>query len=374
MVMLLALQLSAYSEVSIRELIKWVKHIILSRTSAAQSVLDQQADVTSGTRDQGHPIPSQLLSDTAYTVYAARFRTAAAKAEITQLLTTKMRWPKPSTSSRHTTLQISTERNGRNIQLGCMSLQWRGMGNPSQDEAKLVPFNESAAILSAALAAHAAVAATACGVNFIQQHGIYSVDQTWLQHWLEQAQQQGLDDLNEVGWLGMYLYCSRLRHAGARTAVGELFVDHFGLDQSVALDVATACSGVASSRASTMLAAAAPGVQLMPISPAKPFALTPRIVKAWQFAGRSLEAAEPLLLVGRDGCGKSESLRALGLLLGMQVQHFNMTPGEFWGATSNLTSIAQTSQVGVWTVGPPAVSRNIPVTIRWCTASQESHA
>ncbi|WIA29986.1 hypothetical protein OEZ86_000084 [Tetradesmus obliquus] len=66
--------------------------------------------------------------------------------------------------------------------------------------------------------------------------------------------------------------------------------------------------------------------ELQQPDPAKPFVLTSRILRAWQVAGRALMAAEPLLVVGRDGSGKSECLRALSWLLGEQLQQFNLTP------------------------------------------------
>jgi energy-coupling factor transporter ATP-binding protein EcfA2 len=43
-------------------------------------------------------------------------------------------------------------------------------------------------------------------------------------------------------------------------------------------------------------------------------------------------ASEPLLVVGRDGSGKSECLRALSWLLGEQLQQFNLTPGGWQAA------------------------------------------
>jgi hypothetical protein len=62
------------------------------------------------------------------------------------------------------------------------------------------------------------------------------------------------------------------------------------------------------------------------VEPEKPFVVTARCLQAWQVVGRSLQAAQPLLLIGRDGCGKSDSLRVLSWLLGMQLQALNMTP------------------------------------------------
>lgn len=327
--------MTAYAEVSIRELIKWTKHILLGQ----QHTPDSSAAATAGadSPDQAAvstaAVSEQLLSDTAWAVYAARFRTAAARAVVAQLLTEKG-WPAPPLSSTlgnasdSMDFDVSIKDGSRTVRLGgTAALHWQPTKHynlTDTETARQLP----EVMLQAAAAAHAAVVQLTSQAHFVQVHGVYQVHQSWLQHWLQQLQQLELaGDMQQAGWIGLYLYCSRLRHADARSALAAVFASHFNLQQQAAANLAAVCSGAAAG--STELPPQLAGLQLQQPDPAKPFVLTSRILRAWQVAGRALMAAEPLLVVGRDGSGKSECLRALSWLLGEQLQQFNLTPGEW---------------------------------------------
>lgn len=344
--LLLLPQIAAYSEVSIRELIKWVKYILLElkKTSPNNTESDSSGSVSgsvTGSTDGGggsrggssaselglHPVPEKLLSDTAFAVYAARFRTAEARTAVVQLLSGRG-WPMPHvhvTHSSDATLEVSSAGSSRTVQIGGTSMQWQqadtssgldaGMGNLPEEQLRL------------AAAVHAAVKALAATSAFIQAHGVYLVQQGWLQHWFQQLQQQGVTSTTRAAWLGLYCYCSRFRHAAARSAIAATFAAHLGLPEHAAVAAGTACLGSGPSDVDQPLQQCLPGVRLNPVLPAKPFVLTARVLKAWQVIINSLTAAEPLLVVGRDGCGKSGSLRALAWLLGEELQQSNLTPG-----------------------------------------------
>jgi hypothetical protein len=339
----IVLQVTAYAEVSIRELIKWTKHMLLGlqHTNQQQHAPDSTntsataADDRSVDQDAASPmvVPEQLLSDTAWAVYAARFRTPAARAVVTQLVSDR-KWPAPhlsstsgstdsssSSSSGSSSLHVSVTDNSRTVQLGSTAtLHWQQRKHfDALDAAALQQLPEE--VVQAAAAAHAAVVRVASQAHFVLSHGIYQVQQSWLQHWLQQLGPE--IDLQQAGWVGLFLYCSRMRHAGARSAIAAAIASQFDLQQQAAVDYAAALSSAEQAQLPPELA----GLQLQQPDPAKPFVLTTRVLRAWQVAGRSLMASEPLLVVGRDGSGKSECLRALSWLLGEQLQQFNLTPG-----------------------------------------------
>eukprot|EP00775_Hariotina_reticulata_P003371 gene3371-3646_t len=141
--------------------------------------------------------------------------------------------------------------------------------------------------------------------------------------------QQGLTHREQVGWLGLHLYCSRLRHVAARLKIAEVFISHFKLPKGEAQRLAQAAAAVAAGAVDAFpdQDVLPGGVKLkVPTASANPFVLTPRVLRAWALAGRFVVSEDPLLLVGKDGCGKSEALKALSWLLGEQLQQLNITP------------------------------------------------
>jgi hypothetical protein len=142
------------------------------------------------------------------------------------------------------------------------------------------------------------------GAELVGRCGLYLIDSSWLHAWLSAARAEGCGDAADAGALGLRLYCSWLRHGEARAAVADAFARHFG-------------AGVAA--AAELGAVAAAGSRT-------PFAVTPRVLRAWRLAALALRHGEPLLLVGRDGCGKSAALVALAGILGEPaMQQINVT-------------------------------------------------
>jgi hypothetical protein len=351
-------QVAAYTEVSIRELLQWVRHILreisddpsslASSNSYDSSCNPDQQPTQEDTLNEPHildtaadGVPPHLLADTAYAVYAARFRSPAARAAVIEVLAAQG-WPAPRVSAQlaargsdnpsdSSSFQVLCEGSSRCVHIDDVALQWRSakhhQSSLEADDGTPVE------LLQSALAVHAAATRTACQADFIQAHGLYMVQHSWLLHWLNQAQQQGLTSTEQIGWLGLYLYCSRVRHVAARLKIAALFISHFNLPECEAQWLAEAAVAVASGAVDghEHLHLLPVGVKLDVVTvPVKPFVLTPRVLRAWALAGRFVISEDPLLLVGKDGCGKSEALKALAWLLGEELKQLNITPGEPW--------------------------------------------
>lgn len=335
---------------SIRELLQWVRHILWDlpdvRSHQANSCNYGQQATQQGMLHQpdSHEmaaggVPKHLLADTAYAVYAARFRCPAARAAVTEVLACKG-WPAPalavqptlpssgSPAASSSSFQVLCEASSRHVCIGDVALHGQPAKHQSHPDINSGLPDE---LLHSALEVHAAVISTVCQADFIQAHGLYMVQQSWLLHWLHHVQQQGLRHGEQVGGLGLYLYCSRLRHVAARLKIATVFINQFNLHEVQAQRLAQAAAAVAAGAADAFpyQDILPRGVKLeVPTIPAKPFVLTPRVLRAWALAGRFVVSEDPLLLVGKDGCGKSEALKALSWLLGEQLQQLNITPGE----------------------------------------------
>lgn len=266
-------------------------------------------------------------------MYASRFRTEAAHAAI-KLVILEQHWPFPAiiSPSHDASVVRWAADGGQAVAIGSTALQWtvtephsRVTSSAAQNASEL-----SAAVQEATAAAHEEVKAITLQTEFYSSHGLYMVDFNWLFHWQQQLQMQQITGLKQVGWVGLYLYCSRFRHRAARAAVAAAFINRFDLPESTAATVAADCGDMNCSGAHKLLLQHLPGFHPEPVNPAKPFVPTARVLRCWQLAGRSLMLGEPLLIVGRDGCRKSESLKALAWLLGEHIQQFSLTPGKRW--------------------------------------------
>jgi len=354
-VRVVCLQEAAYSEVSIRELLQWVQYVLLACQPAAAATAatacphDEHLSITAGepavalsiSSSEASPeaaawrVHPQLLSDTAYDVYAARFRTDAARAVILQVITAQG-WPVPSGHSNRTgrtaaAFDLAVSADGcRQLTLGSLSFHWQLPGGAEDQQVQQLQQAATGegtgsaheAGPAAAASAHQAVLQLVTTAAFIQSHGVYMVQPSWLELWLGELQQQAIEDAESAGWLGIHLYAQRFRHHAARTAAAVAVAAHFGISQDAA--AAYAADIVSSDAAAPQHMVAA--VLLPPVEAETPFVVTPRFLAAWQAAARSLQAAQPLLLIGQDGCGKSLSLRVLSWLLGMQLQQVHLTP------------------------------------------------
>lgn len=59
----------------------------------------------------------------------------------------------------------------------------------------------------------------------------------------------------------------------------------------------------------------------------RPFYISAVVRNAWKLLAAGIMACDPVLLVGSDGCGKSECVRALACLLGAHLRELSITPG-----------------------------------------------
>ncbi len=114
--------------------------------------------------------------------------------------------------------------------------------------------------------------------------------------------------------IGCSLYCGRVRSGKLRQQLQHLFSTEFAnLQDGDGPVEESAC------QLDEQLMAA--------VRQEAPFVITPRVRNVLKAAAAALAAGEPLLLVGDDGCGKSELLRTLAWLVGATPIHLTITPG-----------------------------------------------
>lgn len=131
-------------------------------------------------------------------------------------------------------------------------------------------------ILSLAINTHKAVSLILLSDDFIRAHGIYTINNRWLVHWLKTA--KGLNGDTSVGQLGYSLYASRLRHDSAKRAIQPAFQKIFRLKQA---DFEMGLKNVAST-----------------VGDGVPYVLTCNVLSVWQQLAWALHADQPILLTG----------------------------------------------------------------------------
>jgi hypothetical protein len=308
------LQRAAYSEVSIRELLKWVKRL----GCYIQEHKSQQ-------QPQGphyQLVPNQVLSDLAFMIYAARFRTAKALDLVGRAIS-EQSWPDP--------MQLGEGQHGaaaaaaaeaRQLMLTAPTL---AAGHTAK-EFNAATFDDAASSHNAydglIDAAHAAVVHALREPSFWQEHGLYMVPHSWRHHWQQQSHGLQAPSTQKVGWMGVYLYSIALTGAAAASKAAAAIATYFGLSSDI---VAAAESADSLTEAFKVLCSPAPLVQHL--APLAPYVVGQRVLKVWHVAASALKAGEPVLVIGKEGCGKSSCLAALAWLLGKDLQAAALTPG-----------------------------------------------
>ena len=133
----------------------------------------------------------------------------------------------------------------------------------------------------------------------IAQYGLYIADASWCNDWVRRLK---ATDKSEVGVVGARVYGSKVRSRALQRRIHEVFVRHFQLPQEVVQPTQD------------------------PMAAVQPFAVTRRVARLWHQVTWSLRVEQPVLVVGNDGCGKSEALRALAWLRGQDVRGIVITP------------------------------------------------
>lgn len=151
-----------------------------------------------------------------------------------------------------------------------------------------------------AVTAHQRISTLLHSSIFIQEHGIYIIDEHWIYRWIKLAGEKQSIDVTTFGKLGYNLYASRLRHQSARDSITKVFVDVFKLKP-------TDCT-------------------ITDIKGEKPYVLTPNVLRVWKQMAWALHAKQPLLITGDEGCGKSDCVLAIASVLGVSIHQSCLTP------------------------------------------------
>jgi MoxR-like ATPase len=135
--------------------------------------------------------------------------------------------------------------------------------------------------------------------EFILQHGIYFLARSWVSHWLQLQSDRLLED-------GCCLYLQKFVHQEARQMVLAIFQKHAISPSPTKLNFEIG-------------------------APDKSYAVTQDSLIVWKQLMISVLAQNPLrpesfLLVGKDGCGKSDCLRAFAALVGRSLEELCVMP------------------------------------------------
>lgn len=143
------------------------------------------------------------------------------------------------------------------------------------------------------------------GPTFIEKYGLYAdFSDIWLRDWMEMALSLSLfeiEEMGKVGSLGAKLYSSRLRHQAAKEFVYSIFSEIFG-----PVDAAFECPES--------------------VAPAPPLYVSKHCIKYMRLALLAVQNGDPVLLVGKSGCGKSSIAQAIAFLLQRPIEYAVMTP------------------------------------------------
>ncbi|CAF0973740.1 unnamed protein product [Adineta steineri] len=289
------LEAGPYAEISIRELLKWVKQIIWQK---------QHGNWPKDGKERG-----AILSFSAWCVYGARYR-GDGRILIKNILTDngKGYWGNPALETE--TIRINEKRQEIHFdEIRCSTqIGYSPIENPQQEWKRvftlagpqIVPFNEQ--IWSIAVNVHSSICEKMLTEQFILKHGIYRIDYSWLWNWLTSTAQIH-HQINEFALFGFKLYIGRFRHTEAHNIVRECFNKNI---QQVNFLINKLEFGF--------------------IQPEIPFILTKRVLSTLKQVAFNTNIQQPILLTGPEGCGKSDLLLTLAWLNGQQINQLNITP------------------------------------------------
>ena len=287
-------EVGPYSEISIRELLKWIDLLIWQYQHGQWSHESSQR--------------AAFLSFSAWCVYGARYRHAG-RVRIEKILNDsgKCGWPVPAVYSVRFSINEELEHIlFDDIQYPIRmekiderpEIEWiRSFKQAGQEDVDFEPN-----VWKVALEAHKLVHKAILSEIFIRTHGIYRINRSWLWEWLlSSARSNILSQRTELAQRGCHMYQSRFRHRQARAVVHKCFIDVFRINLNFE--------------------------PFQPMARAEiPYILTERSLSALKQICFNMRIKQPILLTGGEGCGKSELLLALGWLYGKRVHQLNITP------------------------------------------------
>ncbi|CAF4810853.1 unnamed protein product, partial [Rotaria sp. Silwood1] len=323
-------EIGPYTEISIRELLRLISHIALLQKSEIWKPFDT---------NEG----KQLLANEMWTVYGARFRREGR--EIIHNIMKKNGFVCDLFQDQSTTITMnikddcidfdSTHRLHRNpnkqinFESSCIQdaidiftlFDFHKLRS-HLDMTKLESLTEIAGKV------HSFIKQKSFEAKFIEQYGLYNVQQTWLKQWLEAVfSKLANDDSYEkvFATCGIVFYALRFRFKVIQTEFYKQINSSFGTN----IDIQTAQKTVGDVSA------------LMSAAPV--FVITRRVEQVWKQMVSAFSVNEPILVVGEVGCGKSESVIALMLLIQKRLFSLTFSPetdpsdlvGQFVPVTNN---------------------------------------
>ena len=137
--------------------------------------------------------------------------------------------------------------------------------------------------------------------NFISEHGLYLIENSWIVAWFNRLEnEKKKEDWDKIGFI---IYSSKFRHEAIRKKIRIFFKNEFNVD----FDLTEVNKNI-------------------PFTAVRPFVVTERVLKVWKQIGWNLDSSYPILLSGSEGCGKSETIYALAKLLEMEITQVCLTP------------------------------------------------
>lgn len=291
----LSFERAGYAEVSIRELLKFVNHMVWYRRA-------EPTQWPLGESYRADLLRKRVVGFIAWCVYGARFR-ATGQGFVRALISSpKVGWWDSSAAT------IEWDVNDSEVVIGGVSVPRTRVDYPERIRQAWLALRSDVPLkpswFEIACATLSCFVALAWQRSFISENGVYCVTASWA---LEPLQHTGLVKGGDAGFREVCLasLLLRLRSQRARELVYER-LNTAGMPVLPALlSKFSFLQGLAGSSC--------------------PFAVTPRVLRVWHAVALGLHVADPILVLGEAGCGKTECMRVLCALLGFSYHQVCLT-------------------------------------------------
>ncbi|CAF1151526.1 unnamed protein product, partial [Rotaria sordida] len=285
-----------YAEVSIRELLKWIDLI----TWQAQHNLWSSDGIQR----------TALLNFSAWCVYGARYRHIG-RTLVEKILTDdgKGGWGSPALNNikftvDHQQNKFFFDNVQCSIRLDSSIDNSENEWNRIIDSAELKNIKYDKNLWNLAIQTHQTIHKIMLDKEFINKHGVYRIDRSWLEEWIISAVQfNRLEKQDDFAKHGCQLYENHVRHIQAQRKIRSCFTNIF---KNIDFNKINFKESL--------------------VQPEIPYVLTDRALKTLKQICFNQTIKQPILVTGPEGCGKSELLLTLAWFCGQQVQQLNITP------------------------------------------------